>query len=202
MTAVKDQGNCGSCWAHTAIAVVEAKYNIENTEIGEPIDHNEDLDLSEQQLVSNCYWGGTCSGGFTSGALREIRNDGIPDEDCFPFVGRTTYCRPCDNWESRAWTIDERVDAMEWGDETNDVKRRIICHGPITTCGGGHCVTVVGWNNSLGGWIIKNSWGTSWSNQAGATHIGGGYGLIPWDHSWFSGLKFMQKFYVRGVRRM
>lgn len=202
MTDVRAQGSCGSCWAHTAVAVVEAKYNIENTEIGEPINHSEDLNLSEQQLVSNCYLGGSCGGGHASGALREIRNDGIPDEDCFPYEGRNTHCRPCDDWKSRAWTIDKRVDAKEWGDDRNDDKRKIICHGPITTCGDCHCVAIVGWNNSQGGWIIKNSWGTSWSNKKGATHIGGGYGFIPWDHGWWTDKKYRQKFYVKGVGRM
>jgi Cysteine protease len=90
--------------------------------------------------------------------------------------------------------------AKRYGDTDSDLKRKILCEGPVTTCGGGHCVALVGWNNTLGGWIIKNSWGTSWANQQGATNIGGGYGFIPWDHEWTN--LDTQKYFVRGVRRM
>lgn len=208
MTAVKDQTfprSCGSCWAFTAVGVVEAKYNIQrygtDIGIGEPIDHSEDLNLAEQHLVSNYYLGGNCGGGGPRGALYEIRTDGIPDEDCFPYEARNTGRRACDDWKDRAWTIGERVDAYRCSEDINDVKRTIICHGPITTCGDGHCVVVVGWNNTLGGWIIKNSWGVGWDNQAGATHIGGGYGFIPWDHPWWSDAEHCLKYYVTNVGR-
>ena len=42
MSDVKNQGNCGSCWAFSAIGVIEAAFKIKS---------NVTVDLSEQQMV-------------------------------------------------------------------------------------------------------------------------------------------------------
>jgi putative hemolysin len=80
MTPVKDQGNCGSCWAFSAVGVSEAAHNIANN------DPNLDKDLSEQYLVSDCSGSGTCCGGYKAGALEYIRDYGIPDESCMSYA--------------------------------------------------------------------------------------------------------------------
>jgi hypothetical protein len=80
MTPVKDQGGCGSCWAFSAVGVSEAAHNIAEN------DPNLDKDLSEQYLVSDCSSSGTCCGGWKASALWYIRDSGIPDESCMPYV--------------------------------------------------------------------------------------------------------------------
>jgi putative hemolysin len=80
MTSVKDQGGCGSCWAFSAVGIVEPAYNIST---GNP---NLDLNLSEEYLVSDCLGGQNCCGGWTGTALNFIRDSGISDEACFPYV--------------------------------------------------------------------------------------------------------------------
>jgi len=79
-TPVKNQSMCGSCWAFGAVSIVEASYNIAYR------NPNLDLDLSEQYLVSDCLPGHTCCGGDSSQALYYIRNNGVPDENCMPYV--------------------------------------------------------------------------------------------------------------------
>jgi putative hemolysin len=79
-TPVKDQGQCGSCWAFSAVGVSEAAHNIAEN------DPNLDKNLSEQYLVSDCSSSGTCCGGWKTSALAYIRDFGIPDESCMPYV--------------------------------------------------------------------------------------------------------------------
>ncbi len=95
MTSVKNQGSCGSCWAFSAVGVVEGAYNVQS---GNP---DLDLDLAEEYLVSDCgaaFGVGTCCGGSHVGALEFVRDSGIPDEDCMPYVDQSSYSCTCD-WE-------------------------------------------------------------------------------------------------------
>jgi len=99
ITPVKNQNPCGSCWAFSTIGVTEALYNIYT---GNP---DLDLDLSEEFLVSDCFTDGTCCGGWHYDALQYIRDNGIPDEACFPYVDYGCHCTngicdasPAPNW--------------------------------------------------------------------------------------------------------
>jgi len=83
LTSVRDQGNCGSCWAFSAVGAMEAALNIANNTTGNS------YNLSEQYLVSDCHSVSgyqTCCGGWKDLALVYIKNSGIPDEACMPYV--------------------------------------------------------------------------------------------------------------------
>ncbi|MFH1072734.1 MAG: C1 family peptidase, partial [Nanoarchaeota archaeon] len=83
MTSVKNQGSCGSCWAFTAVGTIEAMYNIDNH------DPNLDLNLAEEELVSNCTnkiaTNGSCCGGWAAEGLRYASIYGIVDESCLEY---------------------------------------------------------------------------------------------------------------------
>jgi C1A family cysteine protease/putative hemolysin len=191
MTPVKNQGSCGSCWAFSAVGVVEAVHNIAT---GNP---SLDLNLSEQQLVSNgsvcCTSCGDCGGGWPATALSYIRNTGVTDEACFPYTATTATCALCGDWQSRLVTIDAYGGVSS---SPSQIKQSLIDEGPLSVamwvscppdepgmpCGYwdgdiyrcsddsdpskvNHAVVLAGYNDAGGYWIIKNSWGSGWNGD-------------------------------------
>ncbi len=184
MTPVRSQSSCGSCWAFSAIGVVEAKINID---AGNP---NFDIDLSEQQLVSSCCSAGDCSGGWPDWALKYVKNTGVPDEACFPYKRANSSCTPCSDWTDRVYKIENYVYVKSTKD---DFKWALEEYGPISVVltvpddwfyytGGiyspvsttdkskwaNHAVVLVGYNDAGGYWIIRNSWGSGWGGDGHA----------------------------------
>lgn len=176
MTPVKDQGACGSCWAFGTLGAIEAKFNIDN---------NNPLllyDLSEQDLVS-CSGGGDCAGGNSFLALEYINSTGIVDESCFRYSANNAKCSRCADWQNRTAKI--RGYNVVYGD-TNELKAALMAYGPMVAAIDAydigypriyawHMVTLVGWNDAGGYWIVKNSWGTGWQDK--------GYGKMPYGKS-------------------
>ncbi|MCJ7783849.1 MAG: C1 family peptidase, partial [Desulfobacterales bacterium] len=200
VTAVKDQKSCASCWAFAAIGALESAVKISPP-------HTE-LDLSEQQVVSCNTWGGTCAGGWPESAYELFRDYGAIDESNMPYQSSDTVACTQNSWEPlvkiEAWShfIPNNV---------NDIKNALAT-GPITSsmtiyqdlysytsgcyvhASGGlvakHEVLIIGWDDALcggqGGWIVKNSWGTSWGEggffniRYGNCNIGDGGQLVEY----------------------
>ena len=146
---VRDQGDCGSCWAHGATGILEAQLNIINNTAGSQSFNN----LSEEYLVSDCLSSGTCCGGNDANALAYIKSDGIPDETCMKYVDGTgcscsggtcdstcTYSsgsscsdrqcsNRCSNWSPRLI----RVNAYGKVSSSRDaIKQALITKGPLS----------------------------------------------------------------------
>jgi len=200
---IRNQGGCGSCWAFSAVGVTEAAHNIAAN------NPNLDLDLSEQYLVANCNtYDGTCCGGYNSTALNNIKNYGIPDEGCMPYVDgggcscsgscstNCTYnissqcsdrtCNDrCSDWDSRLKFLSQSgkilpVDAVT-------IKQRLQSDGPLSV--------LMGIGSSYGG-AFEGSTGSIYrcTNDTGINHAviivgyddAGGYWLVrnSWGSSW------------------
>jgi len=151
MTFVKNQGSCGSCWAFSAVGIVEGTYNVDS---GNP---DLDLDLSEEYLVSDCYTMGSygnCCGGSHVDALEFVRDSGIPDEGCMPYVDQssctcgsscdsncayrtggdcsdTTCSDRCADWQDRAVTIDTVAPVP-----SGQIKQYLVDRGPLAVAMG------------------------------------------------------------------
>jgi hypothetical protein len=81
ITAVKNQGNCGTCVPFSVIAAVEAIFRITKN------DPHMAIDLSEAHLFF-CHGrrrGKLCDTGWdVAGALEPFKEDGVVDETCYP----------------------------------------------------------------------------------------------------------------------
>jgi|GEM_PF-4373043 len=175
VTPVRDQANCGSCWAFGSCAVAEA---------AELILTKVQLDLSEQDLVSCCKPCGTCRGGWFE--LDQITDKGIALEKDFHYTARDSKCKtglkrvfPLAGWSYVAYDGGIPRDV--------DLKKAICEHGPVGVCvranaalsswkpsaapwqspwgSTNHIVTVTGWDDGKRAWRVKNSWGSKWGDK-------------------------------------
>ncbi len=195
MTSVKNQGSCGSCWAFADIGGVEAQYNIANN------NPDIDLNLSEQDLVSCCSVCGSCSGGYLEYGLDYIQYTGVIDEDCFPYSATNELCsNRCSDWENRLTKICDWKQTPT--NEPEDIKYYLTTVGPIISamwydmggyfdengifrCNGNwgvnHGIVIVGYNDTGGYWILKNSWGIGWGGTSPEPEPYDGYFFVGYD---------------------
>jgi C1A family cysteine protease len=197
VTPIKDQGGCGSCVSFGTTAVVESMIRIQR---GNP---NLDIDLSEAHLFF-CHGpatGASCSNGWWPvNAFDAYKAQGVADEACFPYNAGATGCSACGDAASRSVKITGHKDL------TNNpaaIKEWVSTKGPVSACFavfqdffnyrsgvyrhvsgnqvGGHCVTIVGYDDAAGYWLCKNSWGTGWGDQGWFAIAYGECGIDTWN---------------------
>lgn len=194
VTAIKNQASCGSCWAFAELAAFEGAILKKD---------GVEVDLSEQQIVSCNPWGYGCNGGWW--AYDMFMSPGCIMETCFPYVAQDV---PCDHncpylYQAIGWAFCEGSDEPA---SIASIKQAILDYGSVACAylvdhffqaytGGvltkckrnpswpNHMILLVGWDDNLGAWRIKNSWGTGWGEN-GYAWIAYGCNLIGYGASY------------------
>jgi cathepsin L len=176
VTGVKDQGQCGSCWAFSTTGSIEGAVAIK---------HGHLTSLSEQCLMDcgTAYGNLACNGGLMDNAFKQAEAKGVATEASYPYTAKAGTCK------TYTASTDSKITSYKDVSHTADALGAAVDIGPVsvaieadqssfqnyksgilsTGCGSNldHGVLVVGYGTSSGTdyWIVKNSWGTSWGEQ-------------------------------------
>jgi len=178
VTPVKDQKQCGSCWAFSTTGSMEGALAKASGEL---------VSLSEQNLVDCDNVDAGCNGGLMENAFAWIiKNGGINTEDDYPYEGRDRSCRFDE--DKPTYTISDFVEINE--KDEDDLTEKLATVGPVSvaidagkfsfqlyhegvyyepSCSStrlNHGVTAVGYGTLDGDdfYHVKNSWGSGWGD--------------------------------------
>jgi cathepsin L len=178
VTPVKNQGQCGSCWAFSTTGSTEGANFIKTGKL---------VSLSEQQLVdcSASFGNQGCNGGLMDNGFKYIQANGICSEADYPYtgVGGTCQktCTPAVHISGYTDVPTKNLDALETAAASTPVSIAVdasglgwqlysggIYKGGLIPCGTSldHGVLLVGYDTSdKAYWKVKNSWGNTWGES-------------------------------------
>lgn len=211
---VEDQGECGSCWAFSAVQSIQAAYTIKTGKIEK---------FSKQQLVDCDMKSSACNGGFPHYAMKYIKKNGLMKEQDYPYKENMTetYTKNCifdkinENKDKNILQIKDFEYCFDKEKCKNDEDFfEMLKKGPVSAvvdaseefmlydegiydkpCSEkNHAILVVGYHrksneNEDSYWIVKNSWGYLW----------GDHGYIKIKHSNNYNSCLLNQYYLRPI---
>jgi len=179
VTPIKDQGQCGSCWAFSTVAGLEGAWQITTGSL---------VSMSEQQFVDCSTLNHGCMGGSMDLGLMFAQMTAVATEASYPYNANWGDCQhdfsPAipQGGVTGLTDVDQSVEALKSALNLGPVSIGIeadqdVFHGYIggvitSGCGSNvdHGVTAVGYTSDY--FIVKNSWGVSWGEE-GYVNIAG-----------------------------
>ena len=213
LTAVKDQGHCGSCWAHAAAEAIESQMALKTGQL---------FVLSQQQLTSCVPNPNHCGGtGGCDGATAELAYDylsttsGITEEWMYPYTsyfGEVAACQANKTGvkpfvKVNGYTLTKRndatalmdaianygplsisIDASNWRDYESGIFTGCDYSKNITI---NHAVQVAGYGHDatlgMDYWLVRNSWSPIYGEAGYIRLFKEPTGTAPqcgWDNQW------------------
>jgi cathepsin B len=184
---IRDQQQCGSCWAFSASEVLTDRFCIASKGATNVV-------LSPQFLVSCDTSNYGCDGGYLDLTWQFMEQTGLVTDACLPYTSGGGDSGTCPNAciDGSSFKYYKVVS----GSTTNptalaDIQTALVTSGPVQAAFsvyqdfmsysggvyshvsgsllGGHAVKFVGYGtyNNIPYWLVANSWGTSWGIQGG-----------------------------------
>jgi C1A family cysteine protease len=173
ITAIKNQQQCGSCWAFSATETIESAILIASGSVqGGAPQEIVDCDTNDQG----------CNGGDPAEAMQWVISQGGQDtESCYPYTGQdgtcaSSSCTPTNKIsstgsvsqsESAIYTALQTMppsiccDASAWQNYNGGVLTASQCGDNVD-----HAIQLTGYSSGQGGyWIVRNSWGPDWGES-------------------------------------
>ena len=185
VTPVKDQGQCGSCWAFSSTGSLEGAHFVATGEL---------LSFSEQQLVDCAgirYGNMGCNGGLQTYAYNyyEAGHNAMLESE-YPYTSGTTLKSGSCEYDASSATGVAVTDYTNVTPNSQSQMKAALQQGPLAVaieadkfvfqtyksgvlssskCGTNldHAVLAVGYGSEDGQdyWLVKNSWNTTWGDQ-------------------------------------
>ena len=168
---VRNQGNCGSCWAFAATNQLADRFCI----------NKKDVILSPQYVIECDRYDDCCDGGDLDTSFRFLVETGTVEDHCLAYDKNCGRCREvnCPHFKCKEGSVFTSTD-------NEKTKHEMFSNGPMEAAFdvyrdflyynggvyqhksgeylGGHAIEILGWGKEAGldYWLCKNSWGASW----------------------------------------
>eukprot|EP00116_Pleurobrachia_bachei_P001450 sb/3461712/ len=177
VSEVKNQGDCGSCYAFAAVGAIEGQLAQKKGKV---------TSLSEQQIVDCCPTTGGCDGGMVEDVFNFLKTTGLASEKSYPYTGQEGSCKSgaagvvkVVSWakvrkykEAELMAAVGNIGPVSVGIDAGErsmmfYKEGIYSDPMCMTSRIDHGVLVVGYGTEKGKdyWIVKNSWGPVWDKS-------------------------------------
>lgn len=186
---VRNQGNCGSCWSFSLVAVAQHALMLKGKNPPPGL-------LSEQYMVDCATDMYGCNGGMPDAARWLVAPKGAPLLSDYPYTARDGRCEMANKTVAGSILEWHYVGESDRVPTIEEIKKAIYLYGPVSVtvsansafsaytsgiynaCSQGqtnHMVVLTGWDDDTKTWVLQNSWGTSWGE--------GGFMRIKWTDS-------------------